>query len=552
MTSTTVSISWGMIVLGLLACAAAGFAMFVALATLLGKMFSRPVVACDRSHLRVAIGVLAVTGIVAIAATKGLRARSVTIESSSDEIVSTHEALSELSKARQEAQHAVLETKIAVADFRAAMTESGEMIVVSAPQAAGETVQEPQPATPAQPPAQPEAPKADPPVTPTAPAEPTTATTANSEPAPQSEVQPNAAKDTTAAKPEDRKDNVADLIRSLLSHGTTAVRSDASTANKAEGAPNQDGMMLLEMSPEDASAMFAGPEMLSRLNAQLPEGVKVAYALVPLTAPVDSAVAPVKPLLAAGSLQTLADQMVTLLEPFRSQPTAEATPKSADAATSTSASSSEVTVTEPAWLKKPDGGRITVQSRPIFDGDNRDQALADAISEAYQSHATEHFQTLDPALVSMVKRVDLRLDESAVKLCLVEKPFPRKEQAKFGQEGEKPFEIIYALVQFPEAVDKAAESQIRHAMQKDRLLALGLAVGFGWGSILSIGGSIRTWTRRTGLKRFVVSLPLAGLAIVMLMGTVTVIIAANTGDGPQMSSSLKEPLVISVASPDKA
>ncbi len=548
MTSTTVSISWGMIVLGLLACAAAGFAMFVALAALLGRIFSRPVVACERSHVRWAVGVFAVTAIVAIAATKGLRARSLTIESSSDEIVSTHEALSELSKARQEAQNAVRETKIAVSDLHAALTESGEMIVVSAPQAAVETVQEPQPATPAQAPAQPEAPKADPPVAPATQTESTTA----AEPAPQPEVHPNPAEDSTEAKPEDRKDNVADLIRSLLSHGTTAVRPDASTASKAEGAPNQDGMMLLEMSPEDASAMFAGPEMLSRLNAQLPEGVKVAYALVPLTAPVDSAVAPVKPLLAAGSLQTLADQMVTLLEPFRSQPTADAAPKSADTEPSASSSSSDVTVTEPAWLKKPDGGRITVQSRPIFDGDNRDQALADAISEAYQSHATEHFQTLDPALVSMVKRVDLRLDDSAVKLCLVEKPFPRKEQAKFGQEGEKPFEIIYALVQFPEAVDKAAESKIRHAMQKDRLLALGLAVGFGWASILSIGGSIRMWTRRTGLKRFVVSLPFAGLAAVMMLGTVSVIVAASTGDGPQVSSSLEEPLVISVASPDKA
>lgn len=540
MTSTTVSFPAGTIVLGLIVCGAMAFSMFFLLAAILGKLFSRPVVACQRSHVRKAITVLAVTTIVTIAATRGLRARTVTIAGYAPETVSLHDTLSEVSKARQNVHGTVQETRTIVSDINIAMKQSGNVTSVSATQAEVQTTQEPQPE--ASVPAQSDSPAA--------PQEDKTNDTTSS---PKPAAQTGAAGGTTASMPGELRDNVSDLIRSLLSQGTTAVRPDVSTPDTITGAPNQDGMMLLEMSPEDASAMFAGPEMLKSLKAQLPAGVKVAYALVPLTAPVDSAVAPVKPLLAAGSLQTLANQMVTLLEPFRTPPTSESTGADVSAVPSASnGSNADLMLPEPAWVRSPDGGRLTIQTRPLFAGDDRDQALVNAVSEAYKIHATQHFQTLDPALVSMIEQADLRLDDSAVRLCLVEKPFPRKEQAKFGQEGEKPFEIIYALVQFPEAVDKAAESKIRQALQQDRLLALGLAVGCGWLSTLSVGGAIRTWTRGTGFRRFLVSLPFAAIAMVMMVGAGFVIIAASSGNGPRVSSTVKEPLVISVDSLTRA
>ncbi|MFN9718573.1 MAG: hypothetical protein ACK58L_07760 [Planctomycetota bacterium] len=544
MTSTIVSFSAGTIVLGLLACAAMALAMFVVLASILGKLFSRPVVPCQWLREHRAISIPAVTAFVVFAATQGLRACTLTVADNGPMSISFQDTWSELSSNRKDVQGLAQDTTIVVSDINAAIKQSSVVMVASMDQDDVPSGQEPPTAAPVPSPGPTQSDSTDEP-----PEGKATDHSSSAQPAQKT----GAADDMAVSMPGELKDNVSELIRSLLSQGTTAVRPAVPSPDSGKGALNQDGMMLLEMSPEDASAMFAGPEMLSNLKAQLPAGVKVAYALVPLTAPVDSAVAPVKPLLAAGSLQTLANQMVTLLEPFRTQPTAETARTSASSgASNNTGSNGNSDGPEPAWVRNPDGGRLTIQTRPVFTGDDPDQAVANAISEAYKVHAAQHFQALDPALVSMIERVDLRLDDSAVRLCLAEKPFSRKEQAKFGQEGEKPFEIIYALVQFPEAVDKVAESKIREALQQDRLLALGLAVGCAWISTLSVGGAIRTGTRGTGLRRFVVSFPFAAIATFALVGAIFVIIAAGRGTGLPVSAASEEPLVISIDLPDRA
>jgi hypothetical protein len=284
-----------------------------------------------------------------------------------------------------------------------------------------------------------------------------------------------------------------------------------------------------------------GTEMLAKLKSGMPSEVQAAFALVPLTSPVDSAVTPVKPFLAAGSLQLLADRLVTLLDPLTGNSAKTAPDNSAVTDAATVLSSAPV---EPTWVRKPDGGRMTVESKPVFDGADPEKALAEAVNEAYKQHAIEHFESLTPAIRSQLDRVQLRLDDRTAKLCIVDR-YVRHEHGEFGTEGMKPFQIAYALVQFPEAVDRVTDKQLRLSMQNDRLFSLGLAVGLSWLSIIAACFGVRTWTRKTGFQKLY-TFPLYGLSVAFLGSTVAVVGASTTGNGPHISSAADQPLLIAV------
>jgi hypothetical protein len=209
-----------------------------------------------------------------------------------------------------------------------------------------------------------------------------------------------------------------------------------------------------------------------------------------------------------------------------------------------------VAAVEPIWVKKPDGGRITVESKPVFEGGDPDKALADAVNQAYKLHAIEHFESIEPAIRSQLNRVVLRLDDETAKLCIVDRHI-RTENEVFGSAGEKPFQIAYGLVQFPESVDRETMRKLGQSMQNDRLLALGLAIGFAWLGVVAAGFGIRTWTRRTGFRRLY-TLPSFGFSGVFLLSTIAVVGATIAGEGPHAPSAGIEPIVISVPASGEA
>lgn len=572
--NTSISISWAGAAICLLIFAIIGLTMLKVIAAILSKIFSRSVAGGLPAQKQLAVPLLVVVLCVGLVAVKSSRGRSQVV--ADDTVVvdqSVQETMKNLSDARQQIHDVVNTRMIVLLDEETASEKTGSEQAGSeqaAPEQASGTAEtsatdkqdEPKPQeaadadagqTPS--PASSET-QSEPASPPAATASETNSTASTTDETAASETESVAETPAAYLSAEERAKRAAEvggLIRSLLSHAGAPAKPAVPDPSKAgvEGAESEDGgVMVFTLTPEDASQMF-GPEMLSQLKSGLPKEVQAAFALVPLTSPVDSAVTPVKPFLAAGSLQSLADKLVTLLDPI----TGKSLPNNASAnGATTSSPSVEVSVatptkiatSEPAWVRKPDGGRITVESKPVFEGGDPKKALADAVNEAYKQHAMEHFESLAPAVRSQLNRVQLKLDDQTARLCIVEE-YVRNEQGVFGSEGEKLFQIAYALVQFPETVDIATDKQLRLSMQNDRLLALGLAIGFAWLGVVSACFGIRTWTRRTGFRRLY-TFPLFGVAVTFLLSTIAIVGATTIGDGPHVSSSDSKPIVISVPS----
>lgn len=557
--NTSISISWAGAAICLLIFAIIGLTMLKVIAAILSRIFSRSVAGGLPAQKQLAVPLLVVVLCVGLVAVKSSRGRSQVV--ADDTVVvdqSVQETMKNLSDARQQIHDVVNTRMIVLLDEETTSEKTGseqagsEQASGTAETSATDKQDEPKPQQAADADAG-QTPSPASSETQSEPASPPAATASETAASETSAVAETPAAYLSAEERAKRAAEVGGLIRSLLSHAGAPAKPAVPDPSKAgvEGAESEDGgVMVFTLTPEDASQMF-GPEMLSQLKSGLPKEVQAAFALVPLTSPVDSAVAPVKPFLAAGSLQSLADKLVTLLDPI----TGKSLPNSASTIGATTSSPAvevsvatptKIATSEPAWVRKPDGGRITVESKPVFEGGDPKKALADAVNEAYKQHAMEHFESLAPAVRSQLNRVQLKLDDQTARLCIVEE-YVRNEQGVFGSEGEKPFQIAYALVQFPETVDIATDKQLRLSMQNDRLLALGLAIGFAWLGVVSTCFGIRTWTRRTGFRRLY-TFPLFGIAVTFLLSTIAIVGATTIGDGPHVSSSDSKPIVISVPS----
>ena len=75
--------------------------------------------------------------------------------------------------------------------------------------------------------------------------------------------------------------------------------------------------------------------------------------------------------------------------------------------------------------------------------------------------------------------VRMELPPATAKKYVVD-TYERLETMETQTEGTKPFRVLYALLEFPEAVDQMAVRQIRQSIQRDRI--------WGWESLSGLSG----------------------------------------------------------------
>jgi vacuolar-type H+-ATPase subunit I/STV1 len=110
--------------------------------------------------------------------------------------------------------------------------------------------------------------------------------------------------------------------------------------------------------------------------------------------------------------------------------------------------------------------------------------------------------------------------------------FARRETIETETEGPKQFQIRYALLEFPEAVDQIAVRQIRQSIQQDRIMGLGVVVGFAWLSVSSAGFGIRQWRKGTKLRRIAAAPLFALITLPTLLLAIGMVLALTKGDVP--------------------
>lgn len=264
---------------------------------------------------------------------------------------------------------------------------------------------------------------------------------------------------------------------------------------------------------------------------QLPGSIEQTYAIIRLTPAMDAAVSPMKPLIAAGRLDTVAELLENLLkksidENSVAHVTADASEMptaTVDVVAGTVAGTESVAAQAfPSWHPTPDGGRIIAKTTPVLPGEDSSQPLAEALNKAMSEHMAAFADQLEPALRAEARQAKFELDAATVKSCIVD-TFERDEQIMTEREGSKPFRIIYALVEFPEAVDKIALAKIRESVQRDRVFVLAIVITLTWLAVCSLGLGIRLWIKGTWVRRTL------ALPVIVMISFPLLLTAASLG-----------------------
>ena len=305
--------------------------------------------------------------------------------------------------------------------------------------------------------------------------------------------------------------------------GATVFGQAAESAN--------GGVVVFQPSDETVQQILgiAGQDLLRSFNAELPDHIRQTYALIPLTPPVGSAVS-VNPLLAAGGLEKIANSIVSLVERTESAApivTTDSPTASAEADNVRGAESEYRSV--PDWVNGTDGRRIVVHTKPILQGDDADTLLTIAVNEALSKHVESITAAMNADLHRQARFVRMELPPATAKKYTVD-TYERLETVETQTEGATPFRVLYALLEFPEAVDQMAVHQLRQSIQRDRILGLGVVVAFVWLSVCASGFGIRQWLRGTKLGRVTAIPVFAVAAIPTLLIAICVVFMLSNGE----------------------
>ena len=319
--------------------------------------------------------------------------------------------------------------------------------------------------------------------------------------------------------------------------------------------------LLKETQPEDAAVPTDVAEAVESSDKQivvfqLAGPIRQKYALIPLTPAFDAAMSPVTPFLANGSLESIAESLAKFLKQPAETPTevTAAAPEAVDTtlpqpAGSTNASTpAAVAMAEstgvgsvnaalspgeqlpealveditPEWVDHPQPHQFVVRSNALFPEESTVAPLNKAINEVLPEHLKLDEDSLAPALRAQARLVKLELDEKTTQACVVETFELLQAVGKEGSDKQD-MRLVYALVEIPESVKKAAVQTVQMSLQRDRVTGLAVIVGLAWLAICAASVVVRLWGRG-GFFRKMIAIPILCLICIPLL-----LLAIGTG-----------------------
>ena len=341
-----------------------------------------------------------------------------------------------------------------------------------------------------------------------------------------------------AATTEARNNQLQQLIASIGQFVRSNLErvGDKPAANPFGQAAKSDNGDVVIFQPSEEMVQqilgVGGQDLLKSFNSELPGRIRQTYALIPLTPPVGSTV-PVRPMIAAGGLEMIANSIVSLVERAESSAASvkqepAVLPAEADGILTVAPEIRPV----PEWVTEPDGRRIVAKTKPVLAGEDADVMLTAAINEALAKHVEAVTANMNPALHKKARFVHTELPKATAKKYIIDR-YERPETLESEINGTTAFQVHYALLEFPEAVDQIAVGQIRQSIQKDRIVGVGVIVGLIWLSVCSVGIGIRQWQKGTKLHRIVATPVFAMITIPSLLLTVAMLLAVSKDEMPR-------------------
>ena len=325
--------------------------------------------------------------------------------------------------------------------------------------------------------------------------------------------------------------DIGQWIRSLLneSSGTEVAGSN----NVGQAAQSADGdVVVLQLSDKGAEKLLgeSAHAMLKSMNSELPSRIRQTYALISLTPSVDAGVAPVNPVLAAGGLKAIANSIEAIIAGSQAPNSLLIEKPPIDGAIVVAELSSEIPF--PKWLKNPDGGRIVVETEFAPIGEDTKLPLLAEVNKAWMKHLAEFADSLEPTVQKQAGFVKLELDAETAESCIVQ-TFERIEGLQTAVEGQKSMHKMYALVEFPESIDKVAVQKMRLSAQHDRVASLGILVVILWLAVTSAGCGVRLRSHSSRLLRFSSFAVFAGLTLPIVLTAGGFTVALAKGETPR-------------------
>lgn len=346
--------------------------------------------------------------------------------------------------------------------------------------------------------------------------------------------------------PEQRQARLAELA----AHISPWIRSLLNEAQQKETALAADVAEAVESSDKQIVVFqLAGP-------------IRQKYALIPLTPAFDAALSPVSPFLANGSLESIAESLAMFLKkPAKSSaeapasavgaetpavtepqpvpvsnPSAPTTAPTAVAMTETTGSgqgNAELTPAEqlaevlvgdetPEWVDNPQPHQFVVRTDALFPGESTVAPLNKAINKVLSEQLRLYQEALEPALRAQARLVKLEIDEKTSQVCVL-KTFERLQPVGKDGADKQDMRFVYALVELPESVKRAAAQTVRVSLQRDRVTGLAVIIFFAWMAICSASVVVRLWGRG-GIFRKMIAIPILCLICIPFL-----LLAVGTG-----------------------
>ncbi len=325
--------------------------------------------------------------------------------------------------------------------------------------------------------------------------------------------------------------DIGQWIRSLLDE--TSGSEAAGTNTVGQAAQSADGdVVVLQLSDQGAEQLLgqSAHAMLKSMNSELPSRIRQTYALISLTPSVEAGVAPVNPVLAAGGLKAIANSIGAIIARSQDPDSSSIEQRPVEVAVVADEPPGESPF--PKWLKNPDGGRIVVETEFAPVGEDTKVPLLAEVNKAWIKHLADFADSLEPTIQKQAGFVKLELDAETAESCIVQ-TFERIEDLQTAVEGQKTMHKMYALVEFPESVDKVAVQEMRLSAQHDRVASLGILVVFLWLAVTSAGCGVRLRSHSSRLMRFSSFAVFAGLTLPIVLIACGFTVALARGETPR-------------------
>lgn len=176
----------------------------------------------------------------------------------------------------------------------------------------------------------------------------------------------------------------------------------------------------------------------------------------------------------------------------------------------------------PEWVDHPQPHQFVVRSNALFPEESTVAPLNKAINEVLPEHLKLDEDSLAPALRAQARLVKLELDEKTTQACVVETFELLQAVGKEGSDKQN-MRLVYALVEIPESVKKAAVQTVQISLQRDRVTGLAVIVGLAWLAICGASVVVRLWGRG-GFFRKMIAIPILCLICIPLL-----LLAIGTG-----------------------